>query len=880
MSDTLMRFQKKLQIANCKLQTVNWQSFSILILQFAFCNLQSGLLVAQDTVPTASATTTAPGQMVYEISRLRNFDDPRLPVALITAGAIALMAIVWYLYRRDTVELSPPVRIGVALLRTVALAGLLVFFLGIERRTTSEIVHNSQVAVLVDVSQSMGLSAGDGASTESGSTRIAEVTSALADSPLLAELQQTHDVNIARFDRDAEPVVTLQKAGRVGTAHQEGAKSTSKDNEDSQASVAVVGNAQTTHDFLSSSLQPRGVETRLGQALADQLRLYRNAPLAGIVVISDGAQNAGVEPAAAIDAAREAKVPVYTVGVGSTEVQRNIALRDLIVPARAFPGDTADVTGYLQANGYKGRLVEVELTRRRAEDPAGGGTRIDSEQVAVGDDNEMVAVSFEIEPDEVGTFIYQLRLAAPPDDANSRDNQREAEVDVVERKTRVLLFASGPMRDYQYLRNQLYRDRTMTVDVYLQIAQPGISQEANKILDAFPSTPEELYEYDCIVAFDPDWTELDSTQIELLEKWIAEEAGGLITVAGPIHTGKWIRSTEHAQLRDLYPVAFQERLTLLDDGHYSSDTAWPLALERAGREAKFLWLEKTAEESEAAWDSFPGVYGYYAVKGEKPGATVYARFSDPEAGLTNLRPVYFASHFYGAGQVFYIGSGEMWRLRRVDPAYFEVLYTKLIRHVSQGRILRGSARGALLVERDRYELGETVVIRARLADAQHKPLEEASVTAQLLRPDGVAEPVKLTAETDRPGMYIGQATVLQEGTYQISLSVPGGGDEPLGRYLQVRVPDLERTRAERNEQLLAGIAADTGGVYYKSLATTVDGDENAKPLAQAIPSRAEVKLLKGAPDQKFAQAQMQWLLGVIAGSLFLEWIVRRLNRLA
>ena len=64
------------------------------------------------------------------------------------------------------------------------------------------------------------------------------------------------------------------------------------------------------------------------------------------------------------------------------------------------------------------------------------------------------------------------------------------------------------MRDYQYLRNQLFRDKTMTVDVLLQTAQPGISQESNEILEQFPSTAEELYQYDCIVAFDPDWTEL------------------------------------------------------------------------------------------------------------------------------------------------------------------------------------------------------------------------------------------------------------------------------------------------------------------------------------------------------------------------------------
>ena len=160
----------------------------------------------------------------------------------------------------------------------------------------------------------------------------------------------------------------------------------------------------------------------------------------------------------------------------------------------------------------------------------------------------------------------------------------------------------------------------------------------------------------------------------------------------------------------------------------------------------------------------------------------------------------------------------------VDPAYFEVLYTKLIRHVSQGRILRGSSRGALLVERDRYELGETVVVRARLSDAQHKPLTDDSVTAQLLRPDGATEPVKLTAEADRPGMYVGQATVLQEGTYQLALSLPGSNEEPLSRYLQVRVPDLERTHAERNEPLLASIAKETGGIYYKQLDAAIHGD--------------------------------------------------------
>ncbi len=593
------------------------------------------------------------------------------------------------------------------------------------------------------------------------------------------------------------------------------------------------------------------------------------------------AQNAGVEPSGAATIAQQARVPFYTIGIGSTQPQRNVAVRDLVLPTRAFPGDTLNITGYLQANGYVGREVDVELYRRRTGEPAGSGTAIARQRVPLGPDGEMAAAVFDIEPDQAGTFVYQLRVDAPGDDANPRDNQREAEVEVVDRQTHVLLFASGPMRDYQYLRNQLHRDKSMIVDVLLQSAQPGMSQDAAKILEKFPSTRDELYSYDCIVAFDPDWTALDASQVALLESWVAEEAGGLVIVAGPIHTSQVARIAEQAKLRDLYPVVFPQRLTLTDEGQYGGKTAWPLTFERAGREAKFLWLGKSADESAAAWNRFPGVYGYYNVKGAKPGATVYARFADPQAaGISGDEPVYMANQFYGAGQVFYVGSGEMWRLRSVDPAYFEVLYTKLIRGVSQGRILRGSSRGALLVERDRYELGETVVVRARLADEQHNPLKADSVTAHVLRPDGVTEPVKLTADTDRPGMFAGQLAVLQEGTYQLALPLSGDDDQPLTRFIQVRVPDLERKKAERNETLLAGLAHETNGAYYKSLGSAADGDDSVKPVAEIIPSRAEVKLIKGAPDQKFAETQMHWILGVVAGALFVEWILRRLNRLA
>jgi len=443
-----------------------------------------------------------------------------------------------------------------------------------------------------------------------------------------------------------------------------------------------------------------------------------------------------------------------------------------------------------------------------------------------------------------------------------------------------MLIASGATRDYRFLRNQLRRDRHATVDVLLQSAQPGISQDADQILDEFPRTKEELYPYDCIVAFDPDWTLLDAQQADLLESWVAEEAGGLVVVAGPIHTASWVQSPELGKIRALYPVEFQRRLTLLDDGLYGSKTAWPLLFSREGEESDHLWLADTASESRSLWSQFKGVFGCYSVKGPKPGARVLARYSDPDAGISVERPVYWAEHFYGGGRVFYMGSGELWRLRSLDPSYFEVLYTRLIRHVSQGRLLRDSSHGRLLVQRDRFSVGDEVIVRAQLSTASREPLIADRVTARVIDPHGMGKNLMMSADENRPGNFVGQFNVRREGSYRIELPVPEVLDEQLVRRIQVTVPSLEFDETRRNDSLLAALASQSGGQYYPTLSSALKGHSGLSPVAEQIESRAELKTLRGTPDKDFTEQLNRILLAVICGALGLEWFLRRLMKLA
>ena len=853
-------------------------------------------------MPTLLAQATAessvsPGEtaargvklITYRFGRLEQFDDPRLVWAGVAIVAALLAIFVAWQYRRERSAISVRMGVLLALLRLTAFAGAIIFFLAPLKRTDQELVTDSRVAILVDASQSMavtdeppvnvgGVSDADSASQQDKISRSEAIVRTLRDSPFVALLRQQHEVTLAVFDADFRRIIHWKRK-QAGDANQREADQQDEDDANDEQALTI-----------EQALAPLGVETRFGDALAATLNDSAGAPLAGVYAFTDGGQNSGIDPLATVDAALAAKAPVVTIGVGSTEPRRNLRLQELIAPSRAYPEDKITIRAILQGESYAGRSVTVELYSRQGagEAPA---VRIGSEQITFAGDAESVPLEFPIEPAEIGRLQLEARILAPEDDQYADDNQRTAEIDVVETSSRVLLIASGATRDYRFLRDQLKRDRHATVDVLLQMSPPGISQDADKILTAFPTTKEELFEYDCIAAFDPDWTQLDAQQVDLLEQWVAEEAGGMIVVAGPVHTASWVQSPEHGKVRALYPVEFQRRLTLLDDGLYGSAQPWPLEFTREGQEADFLWIGDTPEESRARWERFAGVFGCYAVRGPKPGAHVYARYSDPEAGLAVERPVYFADHFYGAGRVFYMGSGELWRLRTLDPGYYEALYTQLIRHVSQGRLLRGSSLGRLLVERDRYFVGDTVVVRAQLSTASREPYIADRVIARVTQPIGgdanAAKPddsagrnVELRADDSRPGSFVGQFTVGREGSYRIELPIPDAPGEQLEKRITSTLPDLELEETRRNEALLQTLAARTGGVYYASPQQALAGADDLEPAASLFESRAETRILRGKPDVQYAEWINQILLGVICGALSLEWLLRRLSKLA
>jgi hypothetical protein len=580
-------------------------------------------------------------------------------------------------------------------------------------------------------------------------------------------------------------------------------------------------------------LTPTGAETRLGDALRQLIEMERHAAVSGIVVVSDGCQNAGGSVDAALETARKARIPIVTIGVGSDKGLPNVGVVDLVAPARHWPRDPLTVVAYVRAEGMADQTVTVELLSRDAGNGGprepGTGERVASARVLVGSDGEVAPVRFEVRPDWPGLRTYCVRVQAPGADMNATDNFRETDVAVVERRTEVLLFAGGPTREYRFLNRLLFRDRSTSLNVLLQTAGPRTVQNADVLLSDFPESQEEMSNYDCVVAIDPDWQRLSEEQVELLQTWVRQEAGGLLLIAGSVCMGSarnnWVEQESMRKIRALYPVAFSSRREETATIGQVSKQPRPIRFTRRGRETGFLQLEDDAEASGAAWANFEGVFSGYPVRRAKPGATVLARLSSPAGSPASEEVPYFVSQFYGAGRVFYAGSGEMWRLHSIDDTYFERYYANLVGHLSHGRLWVGSRRGVLLLRQNRVQVGAPVELHAVLTNTRYEPLPADHVTVDVIsQQGGPVRKLRLQADELRRGTFAGRVASMPPGEYRLELRVPDSQDELLVQKLSVCAPRLEIELSRRNDLVLRRIAAASGGRYVVGLKAAMKPD--------------------------------------------------------
>jgi hypothetical protein len=435
------------------------------------------------------------------------------------------------------------------------------------------------------------------------------------------------------------------------------------------------------------------------------LDLKRGQPLAGILLITDGGNNYGNQPADAAALAQQDKVPLYIYGVGITS-PHDIIVSQVFAPDVVFIKDEVPVSVLVRSQSMSGRTARVVLKL--------GDDVMDTKDITFGADGEQT-VAMKFLPTKKGDFELEASIDPLPDEAVKDNNKASRRVRVIDGKIQVLYVEQKPRWEFRYLQAMLLRDPRLQAKFFLVEGDPDLSQSGGSpYLGEIPQNRDDWMKYDVIIIGDVDSRLFTGPQMENISDLVSISGGGLLLMAGKNFMPNSYRGTK---LENLFPVEFEGQSSQLD-----SNRAVNLNLTPAGQNSPLMKLVDQDNENTSVWKDLPGVYWDARVIKAKPAAEVLLDDPSPEKSSRGAFMPVMAIQSYGAGQTMFVGTNETWRWRRnVGEKYFTRLWGQILLRLGLPRVLGASKLTQLVTDRKTYVTGERVIISGKIYHSGFQP---------------------------------------------------------------------------------------------------------------------------------------------------------------
>lgn len=776
---------------------------------------------------------------------------PRIDSALMQLVFVLLAAAIctfaWWCYHREPVYLATKRRRQLLSLRLAAGAVILFILTGAYLEVGRDAERKPAVLFLVDRSASMTIADKlDGAAEAAAAQRI------LGSIPAKAPAR---DALLA--GALANPLLDPVKA--LAAKHQLEWYAFGQNNGATPLPAADAEGAAKSPTLA----EPAETATQLGAAIADAARRSKGRSADGIVILTDGGWNRGDDPVqAAKDALERAGVPVFTVGIG-VAAPKDLEVAWAFGEDAVFKDDRFTLDLGLRSRGFSGRTATLVVSRT---DEAGLSEIVKEETVTFTADGEQQH-RVEIQADRAGIFSFTAELKPDPAEGNIANNKRtRSNVRVIDRKLKVLVVDESPRWDYRFLKGFLEADRAR-VDPKFVLHQGDPS--GARMLPGFPASEGELRAFDAIILGDVAPGFFSRNQLELLEKWVRVEGGGLLIVAGRTAMPGAFGGTP---IEALLPVVVDQAPPRTLDSERSKPAGGDLLngfrvqVTSEGERLGALRLDASAQKNAELWRSADLLFWAHPVRRVKPGATVaLVHPSKTLPGGEGPLPI-LAQQRYGKGQVAYLGSDESWRWRFTPgAAEHRRFWGQMVSSLGMPRVLGGSA-SSVETDKGEYSVGDRVQLVARVLDQGLNPLPADSVEVTISR-DLSKETVVLAARADQPGVFAGEWVPGAEGGYKVELVEAGGAAPAEPRQVQISAPRIEFDDAGMRQDLLMAVAAAGQGAYLP-----LDKlDALPKAIAEAAAKRAEAAGDRGERTVWNAPTVLLLLILLLCG----EWFLRK-----
>src|SRR5262249_15050968 len=148
-----------------------------------------------------------------------------------------------------------------------------------------------------------------------------------------------------------------------------------------------------------------GKRTKLESATDLLQQELGTVPLSGVVLVTDGADNASKQWTESLSKLEARKIPFYTVEVGSEHITRDAEVVKVSAPRSTLKESTAVVDVSYRSHGSSGRKATLYVREN--------GVLLKSEPVTLPADGEIAETSLDLPVKNEGTRLFSFSLQAP-----------------------------------------------------------------------------------------------------------------------------------------------------------------------------------------------------------------------------------------------------------------------------------------------------------------------------------------------------------------------------------------------------------------------------------------------------------------------------------
>ncbi len=616
----------------------------------------------------------------------------------------------------------------------------------------------------------------------------------------------------------------------------------------------------------STDLTFQGTGTRIGDALDQASDELSGLPVAGLVVVTDGADNAEMTLDDTIASLRAQGVPVFTIGVGKDQLARDIQVTRVEAPRRVLQGSSLVLDVVISQVGYAGQTVPLVVEE--------DGRIVGTEDVTLTGNGESQTVKVHFKASAVGPRTYRFRIPVRDDEDVTQNNQRDALIEVQGGREKILLVDGQPRPEPKFIRLATEKDDNLQVVLLQRMAEAtanapekywrgGVSS-GDELQEGFPTTREELYQYRALIIGSIEAAAFTAEQQRMIEDFVNVRGGGLLVIGGErgFAEGGW----GGTPLANALPVTI---------GLQRADPTYPpFALTvrptRAGQAHPATQIADDPRAAEERWKTLPALTAVndVPVSALKPGATLLLSGADQNG----RDRVVLAHQRYGRGKTLALPVQDTWLWQMdasvpVDDQTHEVLWQRLARWLVDSvpnRVMVSAAP-------DRVERGQPVTLSAEVLDPEYHGINDAQIVARVTAPSGRVEDVVLDWTVEQDGAYYGRFTPAEDGLYRVTVDGSGAARTDIGTgtvSLRVGPSDAEYFDAAMRASLLRRVAEETGGRFFRASETT--------SLADAISYSGRGVTVVEEKELWDMPIVLLLLLGAMGG----EWLYRRAKGLA